>query len=709
MKRKNLFLPAMMVIIAALGMSSCESSYDELCELKPNEEVPTPQEPEVVYDWFTPTGDESNGKTPVKVHFTKGNDEGFETSTAVFTLTAENLIKRQSETCLSVESNLDKGVVCNRDGKVEVKYFADNEITNNLQAKGFTMEYKGKTLSCKVESGFVKGQHTSDKVEENPFMEESHTDYQLVVNGFKVATATQEFLLSGEYVAPEIVSYDVAFKHIAYIDVDKTHTFVSNELELLCDNLAEVSANWNDGNKTKEAEIPYVYRQIFQAAVPAAEVDADIIGKVFVGSNGNFTVDGNVISIARVNGSCGATTRIVHNGTEYTAPDCVAVPTTLKVVSLNKALITFVDNNETIMAELPLNFREKQEPVEPENEVSVNVNHRFSGDNIIFDIAITNTVDKHNDRNYSKTMSLGHTLKAESKKVYTGINELKHTGALTLRSETKGGKVANNDGTVYAYAYTRYFDHANNFGSVTITQTFNSDFVVVVNGKEYQVNINKPASANAKGLNSNGTSVNNTDIVTAYAETYTSIYETSTKTAEQLYEVKGEGIMFEGEKILCGNRTDAYNEILPDEKKGITYDCLITQVVANGAYKFRYRKVVGDANWTVKELTDAQATTMMSFADASADKALACVCPTPGSTNWAPGTLHTFTKSNTQVIMYYDYGSTYAYCVDVISAVMSGDKEYPIRGTYKKVSTTSNVGKLEMTDGSAIIFVDDLN
>ena len=701
--KKNVFLSAMMVIIAALGMSSCESSYDELCELKPNEEVPTPQEPEVVYDWFTPTGDESNGKTPVKIHFTKGNDEGFETSATVFTLTAENLIKRQSESCLSVESNLDKGVVCNRDGKVEVKYFADNEITNNLQAKGFTMEYKGKTLSCKVESGFVKGQHTSDKVEENPFMEESHTDYQLVVNGFKVATATQEFLLSGEYVAPEIVSYDVAFKHIAYIDVDKTHTFVSNELELLCDNLAEVSANWNDGNKTKEAEIPYVYRQIFKAAVPTAEVDAAIIGKVYAGSNGNFTVDGNVISIARVNGSCGATTRIVHKGTEYVAPDCVAVPTTLKVVSFTKALITFVDNNETIMAELPLNFREKQEP---ENEVSVSVNHRFSGDNIIFDIAITNTVDKHNDRTYSKTMSLGHTLKAESKKVYTGINELKHTGALTLRSETKGGKVANNDGTVYAYAYTRYFDHANNFGSVTITQTFNSDFVVVVNGKEYQVNVNKPAAANAKGLNSNGTSVNNTDIVTAYAETYTSIYETSTKTAEQLYEVKGEGIMFEGEKILCGNRTDAYNEVLA--KAEGTYDCLITQVVATGAYKFRYRKV-GATNWTVKNLSDAQAATMMSFADASADKALACVCPTAGSTNWTPGTLHTFMESNTRVIMYYDYGSAYAYCVDVINAVMSGDKDHPIKGTYKKVSTTSNVGKLEMTDGTTIIFIDDLN
>ena len=704
--KKNVFLSAMMVIIAALGMSSCESSFDELRELKPNEEVPTPQEPEVVYDWFTPTGDESNGKTPVKVHFTKGDDEGFETSTAVFTLTAENLIHRQAESCLSVESNLDKGVVCNRDGKVEVKYFADSEITNNLQAKGFTMEYKGKTLSCKVESGLVKGKHTSDKVEENPFMEESHTDYQLVVNGFKVATATQEFLLSGEYVAPEIVSYDVAFKHIAYIDVDKTHTFVSNELKLLCDNLAEVSANWNDGNKTKEAEIPYVYRQVFRAAVPTAEVDAAIIGKVYTGSNGNFTVDGNVISIARVNGSCGATTRIVHKGTEYVAPDCVAVPKTLQVVSFQKALITFVDNNETIMAELPLNFREKQEPVEPENEVSVNVNHRFSGDNIIFDIAITNTVDKHNDRTYSKTMSLGHSLKAESKKVYTGIDELKHTGALTLRSETKGGKVANNDGTVYAYAYTRYFDHANNFGSVTITQTFNSDFVVVVNGKEYQVNVNKPAAANAKGLNSNGTSVNNTDIVTAYAETYTSIYETSTKTAEQLYEVKGEGIMFEGEKILCGNRTDAFNEVLA--KAEGTYDCLITQVVATGAYKFRYRKV-GATNWTVKNLSDAQATTMMSYADASADKALACVCPTAGSTKWTPGTLHTFMESNTRVIMYYDYGSTYAYCVDVINAVMSGDKDNPVRGTYKKVSTTSNVGKLEMTDGTTIIFVDDLN
>lgn len=703
--KKNVFLSAMMVIIAALGMSACESSFDELSELKPNE-VPTPQEPEVVYDWFTPTGDESNGKTPVKVHFTKGGDEGFETSTAVFTLTAESLIKRQSETCLVAESDIQKGVACTANGTVVVKYRCDNDINNNLQATGFTMEYKGKTLSCKVESGLVKGKHTSDKVEENPFMEESHTDYQLVVNGFKVATATQEFLLSGEYVAPEIVSYDVAFKHIAYIDVDKTHTFVSNELKLLCDNLAEVSANWNDGNKTKEAEIPYVYRQVFRAAVPTAEVDAAIIGKVYTGSNGNFTVDGNVISIARVNGSCGATTRIVHNGTEYTAPDCVAVPTTLKVVSFTKALITFVDNNETIVAELPLNFREKQEPVEPENEVSVNVNHRFSGDNIIFDIAITNTVDKHNDRTYSKTMSLGHTLKAESKKVYTGIDELKHTGALTLRSETKGGKVANNDGTVYAYAYTRYFDHANNFGSVTITQTFNSDFVVVVNGKEYQVNVNKPAAANAKGLNSNGTSVNNTDIVTAYAETYTSIYETSTKTAEQLYEVKGEGIMFAGEKILCGNRTDAYNEVLA--KAEGTYDCLITQVVATGAYKFRYRKV-GATNWTVKNLSDAQATTMMSFADASADKALACVCPTAGSTNWTPGTLHTFMESNTRVIMYYDYGSTYAYCVDVINAVMSGDKDQPIKGTYKKVSTTSNVGKLEMTDGTTIIFVDDLN
>ena len=74
--KKNAFWAAIMVIIAALGMSSCESSFDELTELKPNE-VPTPQEPEVVYDWFTPTGDESNGKTPVKVHFTKGDDEGF--------------------------------------------------------------------------------------------------------------------------------------------------------------------------------------------------------------------------------------------------------------------------------------------------------------------------------------------------------------------------------------------------------------------------------------------------------------------------------------------------------------------------------------------------------------------------------------------------------------------------------------------------------
>ena len=100
---------------------------------------------------------------------------------------------------------------------------------------------------------------------------------------------------------------------------------------------------------------------------------------------------------------------------------------------------------------------------------------------------------------------------------------------------------------------------------------------------------------------------------------------------------------------------------------------------------------------------------MMSFADASADKALACVCPTAGSTNWTPGTLHTFMESNTRVIMYYDYGSAYAYCVDVINAVMSGDKDNPVRGTYKKVSTTSNVGKLEMTDGTTIIFVDDLN
>lgn len=332
-----------------------------------------------------------------------------------------------------------------------------------------------------------------------------------------------------------------------------------------------------------------------------------------------------------------------------------------------------------------------------QNEQTVDVTWSETETEYVATVKISNTVDTQNDKTYTLSLSKDHSVKAEElKRIETNNFSTTYNG-LALQSTTPGNWVYDTTGELKAQQFVRTYVHSTSQGNHTITQSYNGNFIVTVNGVEYPINLSEPTisfSQERKG----SAQMSGEMVEVPVSLDYSSVYGKSTKNATQEIVLHANAIGFSGEEVLVASRTDAYRGNY-DEREG-TYDCVLSK--AGNSYNFRYRKV-GETNWTVVGMSAADGEKLLQEAK-KAGQALAVYKENP----WLPGYL--FVGEDFSYFRYNFCGKTTPqgfpdghYAIDKSNKTMGGEKRNPIIAHAVKAEGATFL-VMEVEGGSVIYF-----
>lgn len=333
-----------------------------------------------------------------------------------------------------------------------------------------------------------------------------------------------------------------------------------------------------------------------------------------------------------------------------------------------------------------------------QNEQKIEINSEDLGEAVKVIVKISNTVDTQNDKTYTLSLSKNHSVKAEElKRIETNNFSTTYNG-LTLQSTTPGNWVYDETGMLKAQRFVRTYVHSTSQGHHIITQSYNCNFIVTVNGVDYPISLSEPTisfSQERKG----SAQMSGETVEIPVSLDYSSVYGKSTKTTTQEIVLYANAISFAGEKILVVSRTDAYNTNMSAPEG--TYDCVLSETATG--YNFRYRKV-GATNWTVLSLATADGERLLAM-----NKALAVFKGSP----WDAGCVEVAPDNNKSIVYYrYDYtGATDAmgfpigrYAIDVVNSTFDGEKGDPVKG-YAVMKSGENLLQMKIDGNGSLFFI----
>lgn len=259
-------------------------------------------------------------------------------------ITAEELIKREGTTALSYNSLSAKAAS-------SINFSYNHNINNVVKVNGlnFVYKYNGKeykNLPCAVEMT-VKGNHsvTTNKKDGYEFYELSKTVYSLFAGETAIAEATQNFEISKARTKTDVSR---SYEHDTF---QKNGILSGSTISILCDNIAKFIQKYSDGSQDEAVAVNYTVTNTFGLSMPKFKVNAttDIVGVKADLVNGRATVLGQNIS---VNFKSADVSAIMFDNKDYRkeAPKCKVYAKSIEFVTIDKAVITFAEENGNTVA-----------------------------------------------------------------------------------------------------------------------------------------------------------------------------------------------------------------------------------------------------------------------------------------------------------------------------------------------------------------------
>ena len=259
-------------------------------------------------------------------------------------ITAEELIKREGTTALS-SSNLEAKAAST------INFNYNHNIVNVVKVSGlnFVYNYNGKEykdLPCAVEMT-VKGNHSVVENSKNgyEFYELSKTVYTLFAGETKIAEANQNFEISKARTKTDVSR---SYEHDTF---QKNGILSGSTISILCDNIAKFIQKYSDGSQDEAVAVNYTVTNTFGLSMPKFKVNAttDIVGVKADLVNGRATVLGQNIS---VNFKSADVSAIMFDNKDYRkeAPKCKVYAKSIEFVTIDKAVITFAEENGNTVA-----------------------------------------------------------------------------------------------------------------------------------------------------------------------------------------------------------------------------------------------------------------------------------------------------------------------------------------------------------------------
>ena len=551
----------------------------------------------------------------------------------------------------------------------EVRFSYNYGIENTLKVSGLKMSYiyDGQTydLYC-ADRLEVRGDHKVTNTEEAPFKEESETVYNLYAmkdgKEILIATATQEFAIIENYVAPVFTgSQLIKSWHKNY---QREAQLVNGELIVRGVNGVEFEDSYSNSEPVRvdsTYNLVHHFSVTYSSEMVFDKLD-DVIRKTFTGNNGKFTVAGHEFVFTYREKEC-EVGRVAHMGTDYTeqVKRCRPRAVTLTILSSTQAKVRLYEDAEDDYAEaiLPINLKEKG---------------RFVGITDSFDhlsfrsqaVANGNVLSVICDNLHTATANYSDkTTKQAASKKYTYTNRFKvEVPVMEMSAEKKAalyGRTINlvdSQATVQGYVV-----------KVVFKDRKVSEIKYNFEDKAYDVTSKAPvckATAKAIRFNADGTM---TVIFDGEGETVEGKVPVTINETVEVTELEG--------TIVAGYMTDSYWEHVSNREG--TYQHIIT-ILANGTYK-HYSRKEGETSFAVADLTAQQGQALIAQ-----NRAFAWY---RSGNSYVLGTVEAWLRegyTDRYLLAYYDMNGNVAHYLGKAEETIGNPFRYPVISTLTQTA-----------------------